>query len=145
MPNISMALWMRGLSPANPKKDNALALEPQAPAAVETAAIPNPFAALGLAPELLAAVADLGFSEPTAVQQSHSNIKRESEFLDYSDDNETDAVSSEEKAAELELAEYLNDRQTCSNPLDFRKDRTKFQRLVCLPRSILCDPATTVG
>ncbi len=51
------------------EEHNALALEPQAPAAVETAAIPNPFAALGLAPELLAAVADLGFSEPTAVQQ----------------------------------------------------------------------------
>jgi len=42
-----------------------LAPEPQAP---ETT-LPNPFAALGLAPELLAAVAELGFTEPTAVQQ----------------------------------------------------------------------------
>ncbi len=42
-----------------------LAPEPQAP---ETS-LANPFAALGLAPELLAAVADLGFTEPTAVQQ----------------------------------------------------------------------------
>jgi superfamily II DNA/RNA helicase len=31
--------------------------------------IPNGFAALGLAPELLAAVADLGFTQPTSVQQ----------------------------------------------------------------------------
>ncbi len=47
----------------------AVALAPQAPEAAETAASPNPFAALGLAPELQAAVADLGFTEPTAVQQ----------------------------------------------------------------------------
>ncbi len=37
--------------------------------AVEHPSAPNAFAALGLAPELLAAVADLGFTEPTAVQQ----------------------------------------------------------------------------
>ena len=29
---------------------------------------PNPFAELGLAPELVAAVTDLGYTEPTAVQ-----------------------------------------------------------------------------
>ena len=45
------------------------ALEDQAPVATESAATPNPFAALGLAPELLAAVSDLGYSSPTAVQQ----------------------------------------------------------------------------
>jgi superfamily II DNA/RNA helicase len=33
------------------------------------AAVPNGFATLGLAPELLAAVADLGFTQPTAVQE----------------------------------------------------------------------------
>ena len=38
------------------------------PMAVE-AATPNGFAALGLAPELLQAVADLGFTQPTEVQQ----------------------------------------------------------------------------
>ena len=49
------------------------ALDAQAPAAADAAAdaeaAPNPFAALGLAPELLAAVRDLGYTEPTAVQQ----------------------------------------------------------------------------
>jgi superfamily II DNA/RNA helicase len=35
----------------------------------ETIATPNGFALLGLAPELLAAVADLGFTQPTPVQQ----------------------------------------------------------------------------
>src|SRR3954469_16848177 len=35
----------------------------------ETPSVPNGFAALGLAPELLAAVADLGFTQPTAVQE----------------------------------------------------------------------------
>ena len=34
-----------------------------------TSAVANGFAALGLAPELLAAVADLGFTQPTTVQQ----------------------------------------------------------------------------
>ena len=51
------------------EENTPFALEPQAPAATETVAINNPFAALGLAPELQAAVADLGFTEPTAVQQ----------------------------------------------------------------------------
>ena len=46
-----------------------MALEISAPEAVQAEAAPNPFAALGLAPELLAAVADLGFSAPTPVQQ----------------------------------------------------------------------------
>ncbi|QTD46592.1 DEAD/DEAH box helicase [Ottowia testudinis] len=45
------------------------ALDTIAPAATESVAINNPFAALGLAPELQSAVADLGFTEPTAVQQ----------------------------------------------------------------------------
>lgn len=49
------------------EENTPFALEPQAPAATETVAINNPFAALGLAPELQAAVADLGFTEPTAV------------------------------------------------------------------------------
>lgn len=39
-----------------------------APAQQDTS-MPNGFAVLGLAPELLAAVADLGFTQPTAVQQ----------------------------------------------------------------------------
>ena len=37
--------------------------------AVAQAPVPNGFAALGLAPELLAAVADLGFTQPTPVQE----------------------------------------------------------------------------
>ncbi len=44
-------------------------LQPAALQALDAPAAPNPFAALGLAPELLAAVADLGFAAPTAVQQ----------------------------------------------------------------------------
>ena len=51
------------------EENTPFALEPQALAATETVASNNPFAALGLAPELQAAVADLGFTEPTAVQQ----------------------------------------------------------------------------
>ena len=46
-----------------------MALDIAAPEAVQAEAAPNPFAALGLAPELLAAIADLGYSTPTAVQQ----------------------------------------------------------------------------
>ena len=45
--------------------------EQQAPEAPEMAATPvdaSAFAELGLAPELVAAVADLGYSQPTAVQ-----------------------------------------------------------------------------
>ncbi len=38
------------------------------PVAVNTPTGPNPFALLGLAPELVAAVTDLGFTEPTTVQ-----------------------------------------------------------------------------
>mgnify|MGYP001244646445 CR=1 FL=1 len=54
---------------ASYEENTAFALDSQAPTATETVATPNPFAALGLAPELLAAIADLGFTEPTAVQQ----------------------------------------------------------------------------
>jgi superfamily II DNA/RNA helicase len=43
-------------------QENSLAVGQETPVA-------NGFAALGLAPELLAAVADLGFTQPTAVQQ----------------------------------------------------------------------------
>jgi superfamily II DNA/RNA helicase len=51
-------------------EDNTpFALEASAPKAAEAPASPNPFAALGLAPELQAAVAELGFTAPTAVQQ----------------------------------------------------------------------------
>ncbi|MEZ5606137.1 MAG: DEAD/DEAH box helicase [Burkholderiaceae bacterium] len=46
-----------------------MALDIAAPEAVQAEAAPNPFAALGLAPELLAAIADQGYSAPTAVQQ----------------------------------------------------------------------------
>ncbi len=46
-----------------------MALDSQALPAIETIAPVNPFEALGLAPELLAAVAELGYTEPTAVQQ----------------------------------------------------------------------------
>ena len=38
-------------------------------ATFETAAVPNGFTRLGLAPELIQAVEDLGFSQPTAVQE----------------------------------------------------------------------------
>src|ERR1700712_1970303 len=37
-------------------------------AVVEAPALPNGFVRLGLAPELIAAVADLGFTQPTTVQ-----------------------------------------------------------------------------
>ena len=40
------------------------------PAAAAAPAAPNGFAKLGLAPELLAAVADLGFTQPTTVQDA---------------------------------------------------------------------------
>ena len=42
----------------------------QAAAPAAEPAQPNGFALLGLAPELLQAVADLGFTAPTAVQQA---------------------------------------------------------------------------
>ncbi|MFT3777834.1 MAG: DEAD/DEAH box helicase [Ottowia sp.] len=51
------------------EENHALAPASQALEATETVATSNPFQALGLAPELLAAVADLGFSAPTDVQQ----------------------------------------------------------------------------
>ena len=54
------------------EEKDLLATADTTPSAIETAADePNQdrFAALGLAPELLAAVRDLGFTEPTAVQQ----------------------------------------------------------------------------
>ena len=41
-----------------------------AEAAPQAAALPNAFAALGLAPELVQAVADLGFTQPTLVQNA---------------------------------------------------------------------------
>ena len=41
-----------------------------AEAAPQAAAVPNAFAALGLAPELVQAVADLGFTQPTLVQNA---------------------------------------------------------------------------
>jgi superfamily II DNA/RNA helicase len=43
--------------------------ENSAPTTAQETAAPNGFAVLGLAPELLAAVADLGFTQPTAVQE----------------------------------------------------------------------------
>ncbi|MEI7786234.1 MAG: DEAD/DEAH box helicase [Betaproteobacteria bacterium] len=39
-------------------------------AAAETTAVPNGFVTIGLAPELLQAVADLGFTQPTSVQMA---------------------------------------------------------------------------
>ena len=51
------------------EENTPLALDSQAPEAIETVATQNPFQALGLAPELLAAVTELGYTEPTAVQQ----------------------------------------------------------------------------
>ncbi|MEI2745684.1 MAG: DEAD/DEAH box helicase [Ottowia sp.] len=51
------------------EENTPLALDSQAPEAIETVAPQNPFQALGLAPELLAAVTELGYTEPTAVQQ----------------------------------------------------------------------------
>ena len=52
--------------------------------------VPNGFIALGLAPELIQAVKDLGFTQPTTVQlktiplamQGHSNGSKESRFID---------------------------------------------------------------
>jgi len=46
-------------APAEPKSENDLSAEPEAP---------NGFVLLGLAPELIQAVADLGYTQPTAVQ-----------------------------------------------------------------------------
>ena len=51
------------------EENSAPALDLAAPAALENEAAGNPFADLGLAPDLLAAVAELGFTAPTAVQQ----------------------------------------------------------------------------
>ncbi|MFV0679525.1 DEAD/DEAH box helicase [Ottowia sp.] len=56
------------------EENSALALDVSVPEAIENVAIDNPvsdnpFEALGLAPELLQAVATLGYTEPTAVQQ----------------------------------------------------------------------------
>ncbi|TXI19175.1 MAG: DEAD/DEAH box helicase, partial [Ottowia sp.] len=51
------------------EENTPLALDSQAPEAIEIVAPQNPFQALGLAPELLAAVTELGYTEPTAVQQ----------------------------------------------------------------------------
>lgn len=51
------------------EEGSAMALDTALPEAVQATAAPNPFAELGLAPELLAAIADLGYSEPTPVQQ----------------------------------------------------------------------------
>ncbi|MCP5257069.1 MAG: DEAD/DEAH box helicase [Burkholderiaceae bacterium] len=51
------------------EENNACAQEQQAQTAIESEATQNGFEALGLAPELLAAVADLGYTQPTAVQQ----------------------------------------------------------------------------
>ena len=47
------------------------ALDGAAPeaATAEEPSVPNGFAKLGLAPELIAAVADMGFTQPTAVQE----------------------------------------------------------------------------
>jgi superfamily II DNA/RNA helicase len=52
---------------AGPDLSVATGQDDTAAAPVDTT--PNAFAALGLAPELVAAVTDLGFTEPTAVQQ----------------------------------------------------------------------------
>ncbi|HVE53621.1 MAG TPA: DEAD/DEAH box helicase, partial [Ramlibacter sp.] len=50
--------------------DTSIAIGNDAPVdAVQAAPVPNGFAVLGLAPELLAAVADLGFTQPTPVQE----------------------------------------------------------------------------
>ena len=51
------------------EEQGACAPENQAPEATETVATGPSFESLGLAPELLAAVADLGYTAPTAVQQ----------------------------------------------------------------------------
>ena len=44
-----------------------------------TTDLPNGFAVLGLAPELLAAVADLGFTQPTNVQQQAIGLAMQGE------------------------------------------------------------------
>jgi len=51
------------------EENHVLTLDSQAPQATENVASDNPFQALGLAPELLAAVAELGYSAPTDVQR----------------------------------------------------------------------------
>lgn len=53
------------LEPVVPVESNETSL---APVAAKAPAAPNPFKALGLAPELVAACNDLGYTEPTAVQ-----------------------------------------------------------------------------
>lgn len=50
-------------------QDTPVAHDDIAVDSVETTAMPNGFAKLGLAPELLAAVADLGYTQPMAVQE----------------------------------------------------------------------------
>ena len=52
-------------SDVEPNKEIATAADE---AIVEAPALPNGFVRLGLAPELIAAVADLGFTQPTTVQ-----------------------------------------------------------------------------
>ena len=66
--------------------DDVLAEE----AAVEEPEVPNGFVTLGLAPELILAVKDLGFTQPTTVQlktiplalQGHSEGGKEARFID---------------------------------------------------------------
>jgi superfamily II DNA/RNA helicase len=58
------------LSPAESFDTAAIAAEPTALAAEQfIAAVPNGFLKLGLAPELIRAVADLGYTQPTTVQE----------------------------------------------------------------------------
>jgi len=52
----------------SPELEDSLAVEASAQPDPQPSALPNGFSAIGLAPELLQAVADLGFTQPTSVQ-----------------------------------------------------------------------------
>ena len=56
--------------------------EPAGPAALEVPEIPNGFLALGLAPELIQAVKDLGFTQPTTVQLKTIPLAMQAEAAD---------------------------------------------------------------
>ncbi|MCE3270811.1 MAG: rhlE3, partial [Ramlibacter sp.] len=53
-----------------------------APASVEATPVANGFVTLGLAPELIAAVTDLGFTQPTTVQQQCIGLAMAHEHVD---------------------------------------------------------------
>ena len=86
-------------------------------------------------------------SSTTSGKPQKTFTKRKSEVLDYSEDEEekTDGISSTERSAELELAQYLNDKDEFENPLEFWKVKKEYRWLDSLAQSHFCAPATTAG